>query len=156
MDRIRNTGRVDSAPSSRRLDRQPGCERRWPPRKERNSTLRGALQSLLLRPVRFAALYSTGQDSVSAWIDGTQVLAAKPLPAWHQMPWKKFVRADVTAQLNPGANTLAIESVHYVVNPNGMAAEDPPPMIATLVVNMPMAVGPTSSSSPELEGCHSR
>ncbi len=88
----------------------------------------------LAQPVRFAALYTTAQDSISAWIDGTQVLLANQLPPWRQMPWKKFVRADVTAELSSGANTLAIESVHYVVNPNGMATEDPPPMITTLVV----------------------
>jgi alpha-L-rhamnosidase len=50
------------------------------------------------------------------------------------MPWKKFVRADVTAHLSAGKNTLAIEVLHYVVNPNGMATDDAPPMIATLVV----------------------
>jgi alpha-L-rhamnosidase len=88
----------------------------------------------LAQPVRFAALYAAGQDTVSAWIDGTQVLAANLLPPWQQMPWKKFVRADVTAQLSSGANSIAIQSVHYVVNPNGMATEDPPAMIATLVV----------------------
>ena len=88
----------------------------------------------LTQPLRFAALYTTGQDTVSAWVDGTQVLLAKPLPAWQQMPWKKFVRADVTALLNAGANSLSIESVHYVVNPNGMVTGDAPSMIATLVV----------------------
>lgn len=88
----------------------------------------------LPEPVRFAALYATARDTVSAWVDGAQVLAADPLPAWQQMPWKKFVRADVTSQLSQGVNTIAIESVHYVANPNGMATEDPPPMIATLVV----------------------
>ena len=50
------------------------------------------------------------------------------------MPWKKFVRADVAAQLSAGKNTVAIEVLHYVVNPNGMATDDAPPMIATLVV----------------------
>ena len=50
------------------------------------------------------------------------------------MPWKKFVRADATAALTAGANTIAIETVHYVANPNGMATADAPPMIATLVV----------------------
>jgi alpha-L-rhamnosidase len=76
----------------------------------------------LAKPVRSAALYATGQDTVSAWINGTQVLTADPLPPWKQMPWKKFVRADVTGKLSAGANTIAIESVHYVANPNGMAA----------------------------------
>ena len=88
----------------------------------------------LSKLVRHATLYATGQDSVSAWVNGRQVLETKPLPAWKQMPWKKFISADATGKLNPGANTLAIETVHYVANPNGMAVEAPPPMIATLVV----------------------
>jgi alpha-L-rhamnosidase len=88
----------------------------------------------LAQPVKFAALFATGQDTVSAWVNGAQVLTEDPLPPWKQMPWKKFVRADVTKQLNAGANILAIEALHYVVNPNGMATDDAPPMIATLVV----------------------
>src|SRR5579871_3515967 len=84
--------------------------------------------------VRRATLYSTGQDTVSAWVNGQQVLEADPLPPYKQMPWKKFVRADVTRSMATGGNTIAIETVHYVVNPNGMATEDAPPMIATLVV----------------------
>ena len=55
--------------------------------------------------MRLAVLYATGQDTVSAWIDGAQVMTAGKLPPWKQMPWKKFVRADVTGKLNPGANT---------------------------------------------------
>ena len=81
-----------------------------------------------------AALYATGQDTVSAWVNGAQVLTEDPLPPYKQMPWKKFVRAEVTARLSAGANTIAIETLHYVVNPNGMATDDAPPMIATLVV----------------------
>ncbi len=88
----------------------------------------------LAKPLRFAALYATGQDTVSAWINGTQVLAEDPLPPYKQMPWKKFVRADVTAHVSSGANAVAIEALHYVVNPNGMATDDAPPVIATLVV----------------------
>jgi alpha-L-rhamnosidase len=88
----------------------------------------------LAKPVRRAALYATGQDTVSAWVNGVQVLTAAPLPAWKQMPWKKFVRANATGKLNQGANAIAIESVHYVANPNGMATDDAPPVIATLVV----------------------
>jgi alpha-L-rhamnosidase len=52
----------------------------------------------LAKPVRRAVLYATGQDTVSAWINGAQVLTADPFPPWKQMPWKKFVRADVTGQ----------------------------------------------------------
>lgn len=86
------------------------------------------------RPVERATLYATAQDTVSAWVNGKQLIEADPLPPYKQMPWKKFVRADATAALAPGANTIAIEAVHYVVNPNGMATNDKPPMIATLVV----------------------
>ena len=88
----------------------------------------------LARPVLHAALFATAQDTVSAWLNGAPVLTADKLPPWQQVPWKKFVRADVTARLAPGVNTIAIEAVHYVVNPNGMAGEGAPPMMATLVV----------------------
>ena len=88
----------------------------------------------LTKPVRRAALFAAGQDTVSAWVNGAQLLKADPLPPWKQMPWKKFVRADATAALISGANVLAIETVHYITNSNGMASTDAPPMIATLVV----------------------
>jgi alpha-L-rhamnosidase len=88
----------------------------------------------LKKPVRRAALYATGQDTVAAWVNGAQVLTASPFPAWKQMPWKKFVRADATGKLSEGANTIAIETVHYVANPNGMDTAYAAPMIATLVV----------------------
>jgi alpha-L-rhamnosidase len=86
------------------------------------------------KPVKRAVLYATGQDTVSAWVDGRQLLKADPLPAWKQMPWKKFVRAEVTGGLPSGASTIAIEAVHYVVNPNGKPVVDATPMIATLFV----------------------
>jgi alpha-L-rhamnosidase len=92
----------------------------------------------LAKPVLRATIYATGQDTVSAWINGAQVLVADLFPAWKQMPWKKFVCADVTGKLAAGANTLAIETVHYAPSPN-----DAPPMIATLVVEY--ADGTTAS-----------
>jgi len=92
----------------------------------------------LTRPVRHAVLYATGQDTVAAWINGSQaggqVLAQQPLIAAKQMPWKKYVKADVTAKLAAGTNSLAVEVLHYVENPNGMATADPPALMATLVV----------------------
>ena len=88
----------------------------------------------LAHAVQHAELYTTAQDTVSAWVNGHPVIEAAPLPAWKQMPWKKYVRADVTGQLREGANTVAIEGVHYVVNPNGMASNEAPPMSSTLVV----------------------
>jgi alpha-L-rhamnosidase len=86
------------------------------------------------QPVKSAALYATAQDTTSAWVNGAQVLTAEPLPPWGQMPWKKFVRTDVTEKLKAGANTIAVESIHYVANPSGMEAQDAPPLMATLVV----------------------
>jgi alpha-L-rhamnosidase len=88
----------------------------------------------LAKPIKSAALYATGQDTVSAWINGAEVLTAAAFPPWHQMPWKKFVRADATGKLIEGANSIAIETVHYVGNPAGEVDADAPPMIATLVV----------------------
>jgi alpha-L-rhamnosidase len=84
--------------------------------------------------VRSATLYATCEDTVSAWVNGTEVLKSNPLPPYKQMPWKKYVRADVTKQLTNGTNSLALECVHYVVNPNGMAAQEAPPLSATLYV----------------------
>jgi alpha-L-rhamnosidase len=89
---------------------------------------------MLPQAVKFAALYATGQDTVAAWVNGAQALTEDPLPRYKHTPWKKFVRADVTAHLSAGKNTVAIEALHYVVNPNGMATDNAPPMIATLVV----------------------
>ncbi|HWA95985.1 MAG TPA: family 78 glycoside hydrolase catalytic domain [Terracidiphilus sp.] len=88
----------------------------------------------LAKPVKSAVLYATGQDTVSAWLNGDQAMKEDPLPPYKQMPWKKFVRADVTKSVKDGANQIAVEVLHYVVNPNGQATEDAPPMIATLVV----------------------
>ena len=99
--------------------------------------------------IRHAVLFVTGQDVASAWVNGAQVAKGAPLPPWKQLPWKKYVQVDVTAQTHPGANTLAIEIIHYIVNPNGMAGNAPPPMSATLVVQL--ADGSTASfaSSPD-------
>ncbi len=76
----------------------------------------------LPKPVRHATLFATGQDTVSAWVNGAQVLTADRFPPWEQMPWKKFVRADVTASSARAPNTIAIETVHYVGNPDGHGA----------------------------------
>ena len=88
----------------------------------------------LSKPVKSAALYATGQDTVAAWINGSQVLEASAFPPYKQMPWKKFVRADATGKLHDGSNTIAIKTVHYVTDPNDAVDADSTPMIATLVV----------------------
>ena len=88
----------------------------------------------LTKPVKRAVLNATAQDTVTAWVNGAKVLQADPFPGWKQMPWKKFVRADVTAQLKLGANLLAIEGLHYATNSNSYQPPAPPPMMATLYV----------------------
>jgi alpha-L-rhamnosidase len=83
------------------------------------------------KPVLRATLYATAQETVSAWINGKQVMAANPYPPWRQFPWRKFVSADATGALATGSNTIAIEQVHYV---QSKEKGDAPPMIATLFV----------------------
>jgi len=86
------------------------------------------------KPVEQVVLFATGEDTVSAWVNGQQVLAASPFPPYHHLPWKKFVRADVTGQVVEGKNTIAIESVHYIDKYGEKKRKDVPPMIATVVV----------------------
>lgn len=86
------------------------------------------------KTVRRATLYAACEDTVSAWINGRQLLTANPLPPYKQMPWKKYVRADAGAALEQGANAVAVECVHYVVNPSGSVRSEASPMNATLYV----------------------
>ena len=104
--------------------------------KEKTSEQRFAYRASIAldRPVRSATLYATCRETVAAWVNGNQVLEANSLPPYKQMPWKKYVRADVAKQLTDGANSLALECVHYVVNPSGMMTEEAPPLSATLFV----------------------
>ena len=83
-----------------------------------------------------AFLFVTGEDVASAWINGKLVATGAPLPAWKQLPWKKYVQLDVTAATRAGANLLAVDITHYIVNPNGMAGRDTPPMSATLIAQL--------------------
>ena len=113
---------------------------------EQHFAFRG--MATLSKPVRNATLYATCQDTVSAWVNGVQVLLADPLPPYKQMPWKKYVSASVGKQLGNGANAVAIDCVHYVVNPNGMAANEAPPLSATLYVEYQDGTNATFASSP--------
>ena len=87
----------------------------------------------LAQPVRFAALYATAEDTVSAWINGIQVLTENPRTPYGQLPWKKFLRAEATSNLKAGENTIAIEALHYVDN-HADLTNAAPSMISTLVV----------------------
>jgi len=86
--------------------------------------------------VKQAVLYVTGQDVASAWVNGAQVATGAALPPWHQLPWKKYVRIDVTPQVKMGANLLAIEVTHYLVDSNAFKAADTSIMSATLVAEL--------------------
>ena len=99
------------------------------------------------KAVKAAALFATAEDTAAAWINGEQVQEATPFPAWHQMPWKKFVRADVTGKLKNGDNTVALASVLYTGSARGPAPE--PPTIATLYVEYTDGSTATFNTSPE-------
>ena len=103
----------------------------------------------LAKPVRRAVLYAAAQETISAWVNGQQVLTADPLPAWKHMPWKKFVRAEVTGKLSAGANSIAIEQVNYLAKSYGSAKDDAPPLNATLFVVYEDGTTVTFSSGPD-------
>ncbi len=86
------------------------------------------------------------------WVNGAQVTKGESLPPWKQLPWKKYKQVDVTGQLRNGNNLLAVQITHYVVNPNGMASEDTPPMSATLVAQL--ADGSTVHFATGAEAAH--
>ena len=86
------------------------------------------------KPVEHALLFATGEDTISAWVNGEQVMTAERYPAYHQMPWQKFVRADVTGQVAQGRNTIAIRCMHYVGKYGEKKRKDAPPMTATLLL----------------------
>jgi alpha-L-rhamnosidase len=103
-----------------------------PPMSEQRFGYRKSLR--IEKPVERAVLFATGEDTVAAWVNGQAVLTAAPYPPYHHLPWKKFVRADVTAQVAQGPNTIAVESVHYIDKYGEKNRKDAPPMIATVVL----------------------
>ena len=100
-----------------------------------NSEQRYAYRTVVTagKPVERAVLFATGEDTVAAWVNGERVMTAAAYPPYHHLPWKKFVRADVTARMVEGRNTIAIESVHYIDKYGEKRRKDAPPMIATVV-----------------------
>jgi alpha-L-rhamnosidase len=93
----------------------------------------------LAGPVRHADLFVTGEDTPAAWVNGKQVLQALPLPPWKQLPWKTYLRRDVTPDLRSGENLLAVGVTLYgTPTPNGMGPSktDRTPMSACLYVEM--------------------
>jgi alpha-L-rhamnosidase len=86
------------------------------------------------KPVERALLFATGEDTIWTWMNGQQVMTAAPYPTYHQLPWQKFVRADVTNQIADGRNAIAIKSVHYIGKYGEDKRKDAPPMMATLLL----------------------
>ncbi len=86
------------------------------------------------KPVERALLFATGEDTVFVWVNGKQVMTGAAYPAYHQMPWQKFVRADVTGLVEQGRNTVAIKCLHYIGKYGEKKRKDAPPMMATLLL----------------------
>ena len=85
------------------------------------------------KPVKRAMLYTTGRDTAAAWVNGSQVMTAQPLPKWREMPWGTYFKADVSSFLRPGSNELAIEITRYWVG-RRRVADTRTPMSACLYV----------------------
>jgi alpha-L-rhamnosidase len=66
--------------------------------------------------IKKAVLYATGEDTIAAWVNSKQVMAAKPLTPWRQMPWGTYEREDVTGQVGDGRNVIAIQVTHYAIS----------------------------------------
>jgi len=69
----------------------------------------------LKQSLKRAVLYTTGQDTAAAWVNGKQVLEAQPLTPWKQMPWGTYVSKEVTSELREGRNQLSIAITHFDV-----------------------------------------
>jgi len=88
----------------------------------------------ITKPIARAVLYTTGADTVAAWIDGDSVLTAHPLPAWQQMPWGTYERVDITGKMKPGDNLVAIGITHYqTARVNKVSAQTPMSAVIYLV-----------------------
>ncbi len=91
----------------------------------------------LKQPVTRAVLYTTGQDTAAAWMNGRQVLEAQHLTPWKQMPWGTYVSKDVTAELHEGRNLLAIGITHFDVRSSRRGSiESQAPMSMSLYLVM--------------------
>lgn len=101
------------------------------------------------KPVKRAALYTTGKDTVAAWVNGKQVLQPLALPPWKQNPWGTYDRADVTGDMQAGQNSVAIEVTTYLI-PHGPDAPTQSPMSMCLYIEF--ADGSTKMYSSSTQG----
>lgn len=80
------------------------------------------------RPIQFAHLYVTGEDTAAAWVNGQRVLEAEPLPPYKQTAWKRYVERDVTPAMKQGSNLLAVDVTLFDIgdgSPAGSASRTP-------------------------------
>jgi alpha-L-rhamnosidase len=77
------------------------------------------------KSVRSVVLYTTGEDTADAWVNGAKVLSAHPLPPWKQMPWMTYERHEITSQVRAGDNLLAIGITHYAILRSKMSSQTP-------------------------------
>ena len=96
-------------------------------------------------PVTKAVLFVTGKDLTSAWLNGQKVVTAGAMPPWKQTAWGTYTRQDVTSQLHPGKNTLAVASDFSEENPREAAAS----MNATLLITASDGTTTVLKSSPD-------
>lgn len=83
----------------------------------------------LPRQVESATLYTTGEDTVAAWVNGRQVMEASEQVPWGRLPWRTYASAGVGRQLHAGRNLLAIDALLY-----GRADRSQTPINAVLYV----------------------
>jgi len=83
------------------------------------------------KPIQRAVLYTTGEDTAAAWVNGKQVIEAQPLAPWKQMPWGTYMRQDVTSTVRPGENLLAIGVTRFLI-PRAKSVPTTTPMSACL------------------------
>jgi alpha-L-rhamnosidase len=87
--------------------------------------------------VKRADLYVTGEDTAAAWLNSQLVLEAKALPPWKQAPWKTYTKEDITSEIIPGRNLLAVDVIGYERKTGRSEANRSiAPMSATLYLEM--------------------
>ncbi len=91
----------------------------------------------LKQPLKRAVLYTTGQDTAAAWVNGSQVMEAQPLTPWKQMPWGTYFSKEVTSEMHEGKNQLAIGITHFdTQSGQGTQVETQTPMSMCLYLVM--------------------
>jgi alpha-L-rhamnosidase len=104
---------------------------------------------LLEKPLKRAVLYTTGKDTVAAWVNSKQVLQPLALTPWKQNPWGTYERTDVTGAIHAGQNSVAIEVTTYLI-PNAPTVATQSPMSMCLYVEF--ADGSTKLYSSSSQG----